>query len=267
MPDAGTLAANAQAPELERVEPRIHVELHINGRLMMSDARMEQLTNAEFVERAHGDVLVAGLGLGMVLFPVLVKPAVQSVTVIERNADVIALVEPAVRHPKLTVIHGDIFQWAPEGKVFQTIYFDIWPTRGASQQAGIDRLHERFAACLDDADPGRWMGSWYHRELAEEQRELDRRERRWLALLERPEAEQREALWSMYLQDRMAEARQKGFTGRELERYRRLVEENEAGPHVEKALANLRRQRQIQNTLRDLDGRASSEGADRTYGK
>lgn len=63
--------------------------LRINGRLVMSDTRMEHTTNWEVVHEAKGHVLIAGLGLGMILHPILAKEEVLSVTVVEKYADVI----------------------------------------------------------------------------------------------------------------------------------------------------------------------------------
>ena len=73
-----------------------YVRLEVKRGLMMTDTRMEQLTNMAAVRAARGDVLIAGLGIGMVLIPILKKPEVKSVIVIEKYQDVIDLVMPAL---------------------------------------------------------------------------------------------------------------------------------------------------------------------------
>jgi hypothetical protein len=70
--------------------PGTYACLRVNGRLMMSDTRMEHYTNYKVVREARGNVLIAGLGLGMILHPILAKKEVLSVTVIEKYADVIS---------------------------------------------------------------------------------------------------------------------------------------------------------------------------------
>src|SRR5450759_2172607 len=47
------------------------------SQVMMSDFHYERVTCEEVVRRAHGDVLIAGLGLGMILHPILKMEAVR----------------------------------------------------------------------------------------------------------------------------------------------------------------------------------------------
>lgn len=44
-----------------------YVKLYVNGRLYMSDTDMERSSNLPFVQHAHGDVMVAGLGIGLII--------------------------------------------------------------------------------------------------------------------------------------------------------------------------------------------------------
>lgn len=119
----------------EYVEPGTYARLTHNNHVVMSDTRMEQRSNHWAVLDARGDVLIGGLGLGMVLLPVLKKPDVQSVTIIERSPDVVALVVPALmkrltpaERKKLHVVQADAYDWAPahKGRQFDFAYFDIW---------------------------------------------------------------------------------------------------------------------------------------------
>ena len=116
------------------VRPGRYARLYVNGQLMMSDTPMEQATSREAVELARGRVLIAGLGLGLIVLPILAKPDVESVTVVEKFADVVRLVSPAVRRAagtdagKLVVERADIWRWKPEMRRFDFAYLDIWPT-------------------------------------------------------------------------------------------------------------------------------------------
>lgn len=135
--------------------------LFVGSCMMMSDGDEEWRSNSRFMHRANGDVLIAGLGIGMVLTKVLPKPDVRTVTVIEKHADVIALVAPAFPDPKLKIVHADIFEWKPEkGQKWDTIYFDIWPDICTDNLPGMAMLHRKFARTLYRANPKCWMGSW-----------------------------------------------------------------------------------------------------------
>lgn len=101
-----------------------YTRLLIDGRLWMTDAEFEYRSNIGVVVEARGDVLIAGLGIGFILPPILARKEVSSVTVLERSADVIALVSP--HFPKVKVIHADAHQWEPPKRSFDLIYFDIW---------------------------------------------------------------------------------------------------------------------------------------------
>lgn len=148
-----------------------YVHLYVNGQLMMSDTPMEQRTNRHFVQVANGDVLIAGLGIGMVLLPVLQDPKVKSVTVVEKYQDVIDLVW--VKSPKLNIVCADIFDWKPaKGTKYHTIYFDIWPDVLEDNLEEMATLHRRFSKCK--VSPGAWMGSWMREELLSRRR-LNRR--------------------------------------------------------------------------------------------
>lgn len=133
----------------------------------MSDTPMERRTNLDFVKNATGDVLVAGLGIGFALLPVLRKPDVRSLTVIELHQDVIDLVEPHLRTAaadgggKLTVLCSDIFDFKPaKNQRWDVVYFDIWPDKCTDNLPDMTRLHRRFAM-----RKRYWMGSWSHKEL------------------------------------------------------------------------------------------------------
>lgn len=136
------------------LENRTYVRLVVDRTLFMTDAYFERRTNRAVMERARGDVLVAGLGIGLILDPILKKA--KSVTVVEKNADVIALVG---RHfPTVNHVHADIFDWnPPKGARWDVIYFDIWPDICEDDLEEAERLEEKFRKHLHK---GGWMRSW-----------------------------------------------------------------------------------------------------------
>lgn len=110
-----------------------------------------------------GNVLIAGLGLGMILHPILGKPEVARVTVLERSEHVIKLVGPTVRSsPKLDIIQANVFDWVPPkgSPKWNVIYFDIWAHLDIENLAEMARLHRKFGRYRDKADPDNWMESW-----------------------------------------------------------------------------------------------------------
>lgn len=116
---------------LEGIPSGEYVSLTYNGRCIMSNTPMECRTNAHFVTWAHGDVLIGGLGMGMIVVSIQDKPDVKSITIVEKCQDVISLMEnqPNIKFSdKVKIICGDVFAWKPpKGQKFDCIYMDIWP--------------------------------------------------------------------------------------------------------------------------------------------
>ena len=107
-----------------------YIKLIVNGELMMSDTPMEKRTSIDFVSNAEGEVLICGLGIGLVILPLLESEKVKSITVIEKYQDVIDCVLPQIKgydsENKLNVICADCFDFTTD-KRFDTIFIDIWP--------------------------------------------------------------------------------------------------------------------------------------------
>jgi hypothetical protein len=141
-----------------------YARLTVHGQLMMTDTQMEKRTNYDFVHRAHGDVLISGLGLGMIVAATIDKPDVKSITVVEKYAEVISIVSKYF--PSITCIHADIHTWTPpKGSKWNVIYHDIWPEICTDSLPEIYALERRFRKYLDKADSNRWQGSWQKERL------------------------------------------------------------------------------------------------------
>jgi hypothetical protein len=135
-----------------------YCQLVIRGQTVMSDTYLEQSTNREVVYQARGDILIAGLGIGFILVPMLAKEGVTSITVIEKHQEVIDLVSPHFSDPRLSIIQDDIFKWKPiKGSTYDIIYFDIWPCICTSNLKEMTRLERRFRPFKSKDS---WMGSW-----------------------------------------------------------------------------------------------------------
>lgn len=159
-------------PELVAIPDVEFTGLRIDGVTYMSDTPLEKLTNLPFIEAAHGRVLIFGLGLGLILEPILAKPEVRSVSVVELNRDVSRLIghQYLKRHDNLFLFHGDAFTWEPPAGVlpYDTIYFDIWPDIGDQNLPDMYTLMARARPWLT---PGGWLDCWM-REKSEWMRDV-----------------------------------------------------------------------------------------------
>lgn len=136
------------------------------GTIMMADSEMEHRTNKPFLWKANGNVLIGGLGLGMILLAVQAKEEVNSVTIVEIHQEIIDLVASQLPlNGKVEVVHGDIFEWyPPKGIKYDTIYFDIWDNICGDNYEEMKKLHRRFARRLNRDNPNCWMSCWRHKE-------------------------------------------------------------------------------------------------------
>lgn len=132
---------------------------------VMSDTPDELRDFHMFVYRAHGSILINGLGLGCVVQALLAKPEVTDITVIEKSPDVIALVEPTLRDPRLTVINADAYEWVPpKGRRWNAIWHDIWNDLCTDNLTGMTKLHRKYARRCD------YQASWCKGELEYQKR-------------------------------------------------------------------------------------------------
>lgn len=117
---------------LSVVDPGKYIKLIVNGDLMMSDTKFEKITNCEFCAHACGDVMIAGLGIGLILHNIRDKVntgEVTSITIYEKYQSVIDLVSPQFTDLPILYKCEDILTYKPnKNEKYDTIYFDIWPS-------------------------------------------------------------------------------------------------------------------------------------------
>lgn len=125
----------------------------------MSDTPDEMRDHYEPVRRARGNILINGLGLGMVLNACLLKPEVEHATVIEMEEDVIKLVGSYYLNKfgaeRLTIIHASAFDFKPpRGAFYNMVWHDIWDDICTDNLPEMATLHRRYGRRCD------WQGSW-----------------------------------------------------------------------------------------------------------
>lgn len=95
----------------------------------------------------EGHVLVAGLGLGLIVYALAANPKVKSITVIEREPDVIELVGHHL--PKCKIVCADWDKYKPRKK-FDGVFFDLFVGEGKElfpfAVVRMIELRERFPA-------------------------------------------------------------------------------------------------------------------------
>ena len=120
-------------------------------------------TSDDAIERAHGKVVTFGLGLGYYTYMVSEKDNVDSITVVEKSKDVIALFEeyilPQFSHPeKVRIVNADAFEYAecemPKEK-FDVAFVDTW--RDASDGAPMYVKMKRLEHLSPDTEFIYWI--------------------------------------------------------------------------------------------------------------
>lgn len=130
-----------------------HIILAIkDGETMMSDHPSEIITNQDFIDNAKGDVLIFGLGMGLIVFPLLNSDEINSITIVEKDKGLIDIVGPIIKEKdlkdKLRIKEGDAFLFFKEiNTKFDTIYFDIWAkinNKSFDEMETLHKLYNRF---------------------------------------------------------------------------------------------------------------------------
>lgn len=94
-----------------------------------------------YAEQAKGNVLTAGLGLGLIVYGLIKNPLVERIVVVERSPEVIHLVSPHLpRSNKLSIIIGDFYDYINLDKTnWDTIVVDLWVSHGEKEK--LDNLY------------------------------------------------------------------------------------------------------------------------------
>lgn len=130
-----------------------NMHLRIPGELVMCDMPDELDTHLDFMLHAHGDVLITGLGLGCVARGCRANPLVRSVTVIERDRDVLRLVAPYLPEG-IKLVHADALRWAdvlksqPLVREFDCAWHDLWSDPDDDEAKHLQLMHSHLIALM-----------------------------------------------------------------------------------------------------------------------
>jgi spermidine synthase len=150
-----------------------------DGTLWMSDVPQERLMMFNNAQASSGRVLVGGMGLG--LYPQYVISHIESLTIIEQNAEICRVIEPLVRiaadsagvpvEVNLNTVEKVLNSESAD--MYHTIFLDTWETLDAANLPAINRLRE---AAFDHLAPGGrvllWGYAWMLRLFGDACRQL-----------------------------------------------------------------------------------------------
>jgi len=124
---------------------------------IMQGTEPEYTDHDWLTSRMSGDILIGGLGIGMIHIPLLASDDVTSVTIIEKEQDVIDLVwDDCAKDERFTIVCADIHTWEiPEGSSWDYAWFDTWLTHEEKLLDYIFRVKDKYAP-LVSGEIGGW---------------------------------------------------------------------------------------------------------------
>jgi hypothetical protein len=119
---------------------------------IMMDTTHEYAEHQPLWDGATGDVLIGGLGLGFVNQKLMDNPFVTSVTIIEKNQEVIDLVwDHCPKDSRFTLVHADIDTWTPPNTShWDYAWFDTWiGDNSTTQEEYPEFIQSRYGSYCD----------------------------------------------------------------------------------------------------------------------
>lgn len=124
------------------------VKLVEDGHTWMSDSQLEVESAIGAISAARGNVLIGGLGIGLLPTFIMKKKSVNRIDIVELYQEVIDLVFPYIKTPKMNIINDDIFHYLDiTPNMYDFIHIDIWGSITAPLKE-IDATREKAEKCL-----------------------------------------------------------------------------------------------------------------------
>lgn len=134
--------------------------LHEGDTLWMSPTIAEQRSMKDDIDKAHGNVLTFGLGIGYYAYMCLLKEDVESVTVVELNKDIIDLFKehilPQFKTDKqINIVHGNMYDYYNEEFMshYDYIFVDVWE----DNEAGFEHYKKLMQTGIKKDNIGYWI--------------------------------------------------------------------------------------------------------------
>lgn len=144
------------------------------NKCVMSNTPMEEYTNREFVLNAFGDVLIGGLGIGLIIMSLQDKENVNSITVVEKSKDIIDMITSQLKfNNKVTIINDDVFTYKPGNKAYDCIYMDVWNYINSDiyndEMLPLINKYEKYLKSKEDTSNG-FISCWAERQAKNDER-------------------------------------------------------------------------------------------------
>lgn len=158
-----------------------YVKLIIDGKLVMSDTPYEMNTNQKFIYKAHGNVLIGGLGIGLLtknLIPKIESGKINHISIWEKNINLINLWNTAGQylpvHDKISIFNYDVFDYQKVRSqlkgVFDSVYMDIWTNLDENAYAQMKHFRRVFRSFLNPNNPNAFIECWGREECVRKAR-------------------------------------------------------------------------------------------------
>ena len=113
-------------------------------------------TMKPFINKGKGNVLVLGLGMGYVPFMMALKPEVKSITIVEKDPEIIGLFNSLIypnfkNKEKIKIIEDDAINYVSKNNKFDYIFADLWhsPEDGLSLFVQLKRINKSIDCWLE----------------------------------------------------------------------------------------------------------------------
>ena len=126
-----------------------------NNEIWMSVNPNEINTMKPFIKKANGKVLVLGLGMGYIAYMMALKEDVKSVTVVEKDQNIINIfkskIYPLLKTNKIKVVHDDAFRYLENNQGYNYIFADLWhnPEDGIPMYIQLESIAKKNKVKVD----------------------------------------------------------------------------------------------------------------------
>jgi len=139
------------------LRPGTYTYLCEDDEYIMTDTPCEIFTNVDFISQAKGDILIGGLGLGIMPLILSKLARVNSILILEKEQEIIDLIWSQLGLPRhIAVVNADVFEYAPNN-CYDTIYHDIWSDIDNQAEKEMQSLKEKYKPYVKENG---WLGVW-----------------------------------------------------------------------------------------------------------
>ena len=115
-------------------------------------------TMKPYINKAKGNVLVLGLGMGYVQFMMAVNPEVKNITIVEKDPEIVglfnSLILPSFKNKeKIKIIENDAISFVKKNNKYDYIFADLWhsPEDGLSLFVQLKRINKNIDCWLEES--------------------------------------------------------------------------------------------------------------------